>query len=630
MAVNKTLKFEPSARLQTLIGRELMASDYVAIAEIIRNAYDAGARSVVLTFVRSSPERLTILDNGSGMSIGDFKKSWMMPGYSEKAATSSGKGRAQLGEKGIGRFAVDKIAKQLVLTTKVISKQKAIRVYFNWELFSDQKKKLSSIRIPVSEVHDEELLKIRHGTRLELIGLRKEWSPSDWKALRDELKRLINPIAPTKSFKIIANSSDLESGEITPKFDGTSGYHYFFTVNKSGRVIWQFTRPDKVLKLLKAASANSKKVQSGTLEVENAFGPVQGDFYFFDRASEIKKQDVDAGVAIYRDAFRVEPYGRIDDDWLGVKSLGASRQGHAPITPSKLVGFIQITRQSNPVLRDLTNRDGIQESPEFTNFQEVVRAQFDQFARLVDEDSQYLPKSPAISAQKSSATRQSRSEAISDLANQLAHQLRQPMNNISLTVNTLDKYVSRTFGEDDKIEKYTERIKSNITRLDRNIQTLASLAKNLQQPPEEFDLHEFLSGIIDTQRPDFDASGIQLIFKGAPLTTKVKFSQPALQFAIENYLSNAFKATNRRKSMPDRSVIVRVNRLKNEKIRISVEDFGDGIPDERRQELFTKPVASSDGNGFGLFYSKTHIEAFDGEVGCESAGGRTTVFVDIA
>src|SRR5438105_2412826 len=119
---DKALRFKPSAYLQRLLGRELISSDYTAVAELVKNAYDAGSTEVVISLTRELPQTLIISDNGGGMSLEDFEQFWMSPGYSVKPeirSTDVGTHhRTLLGEKGIGRFAADKLARRLVVITK--------------------------------------------------------------------------------------------------------------------------------------------------------------------------------------------------------------------------------------------------------------------------------------------------------------------------------------------------------------------------------------------------------------------------------------------------------------------------------------------------------------------------------
>jgi signal transduction histidine kinase len=77
------------------------------------------------------------------------------------------------------------------------------------------------------------------------------------------------------------------------------------------------------------------------------------------------------GVRIYRDGFRVKPYGdpRSDKDWLGlnarrVRSPGGPGHpiGEWKLAENQVVGSIFVTRRDNPDLRDQTNREGLVEN----------------------------------------------------------------------------------------------------------------------------------------------------------------------------------------------------------------------------------------------------------------------------
>ncbi|HEY8559494.1 MAG TPA: sensor histidine kinase [Pyrinomonadaceae bacterium] len=631
MVKPRTLKFEPSARIQGLFGRELISNDYVAIAETVRNSYDAGAKEITITLSPNNPQKFTILDTGTGMSTTEFQKVWMTPGYSEKSgSTEQEGGRRTLGEKGIGRFAVDKLASKLVVTTKK-ENRKAISAIFDWTKFENQNTKLKDIGIPFKEVEDEELNKQGQGTRLELINLRKVWTETDWNNLRNELKKILSPSDTIKKFKIIANAKGWESGEIKPNFNGQEAYYYFFSINKKGQILWTLTRPDKIIEKLKEKDITVPKTDSKSDLTENKFGFISGHFYFFEKPALIKNQGYDYGVGIYRDGFRVEPYGSKEDDWLGVKSKRASRQGHAPITPSRLFGYIEISRENNPNLIDLTNREGIQESEEFYDFQEKVKDRFEHFANFISEDNKILPVSGAITAQRRKGDIKTKAQAFEDMAAQLAHQLRQPMNHIKNTVTLLQTYVNKTVKNDENIQRYSERIQRNIDRLDSNIKGLTILAGNLNDALTEINLNEVLTDLYSINKPNFDHSGISLLLTLNLPQPIIKFSRAALEFVLDVYLENALKATIRSKKNHQHSVTLKVTEgQESNKIRISVEDSGDGIPRERLGVLFNKLVLSSDGQGAGLYFSKINIEQFEGKVGCENLPeGGAVFFVEI-
>ena len=82
------LKFKISSELKTLIGKELITDDYIAIYELVKNAYDANAKKVTVVFQNveenSEKSKIFIKDNGDGMSRKDLEEKWLFVGYSEK------------------------------------------------------------------------------------------------------------------------------------------------------------------------------------------------------------------------------------------------------------------------------------------------------------------------------------------------------------------------------------------------------------------------------------------------------------------------------------------------------------------------------------------------------------------
>lgn len=624
------VRFEPSARIQGLLGRELITSDYVAVAEAVRNAYDAGAKIISLTLYPKAPQRLSILDNGAGMSSAEFQKVWMTPGYSQKADSAKTNGRIQLGEKGIGRFAVDKLSQKLVVVTKKESDSDALRAEFDWRRFEDQTKKLKDIKIRIQRVSDEEIIKQGQGTRLDLTLLRRVWSEKDWEGLRTELKKLLSPAGKSYGFTLAANASGWASGPISPDFDASGSYEYVFSINKSGQIVWSLSRPSKVLEELRKGGHRTAKLLSDTETASNSFGFIHGKFHFFEKPAQIRKQGYDSGIGIYRDGFRVEPYGRGNDDWLGVKSLRAKRQGHAPVSPSKLFGFIEISRDKNDKLRDLTNREGIQDVPEFEDFKKAIFERFQHFAGFIADDKSKMPLAATIAGQRRSGTGKTRAQAFGELADQLAHQLRQPMTHINTDISTLQKHIKRKYGADVQVNTYAERIQRNVSRLNDNIQDLSDLATNLKAPVSKIDLFAMIKRLLVAHEPNFQQQGIELAFEPELERAVVDFSKPALQFALDNYLVNALKATSETKRDRGGQVTIRLAKARGgNRLRISVEDTGDGLPSTQEQILFNQPVKSKTGSGIGLYYSKFHIDSFGGMVGFERMKDGMRFYVEI-
>ena len=75
------LQFKISSALKDLVGKDLITSDNIAIFELVKNSYDAYASKVVITF---SDDKITIADNGKGMTFDEIQDKWLFVGYSEK------------------------------------------------------------------------------------------------------------------------------------------------------------------------------------------------------------------------------------------------------------------------------------------------------------------------------------------------------------------------------------------------------------------------------------------------------------------------------------------------------------------------------------------------------------------
>lgn len=121
--------FEASAKVVLEIGRDSIESKLVALSEIIKNAYDANAKNCNVKLYADGESQnlfdkeittIEIIDDGDGMDDNDLLNKWMVIGNSSKHNEKANiiEGRVPIGEKGIGRFAVNKIGNLLTMITK--------------------------------------------------------------------------------------------------------------------------------------------------------------------------------------------------------------------------------------------------------------------------------------------------------------------------------------------------------------------------------------------------------------------------------------------------------------------------------------------------------------------------------
>jgi hypothetical protein len=110
------VKFTVDAKLLQELGERLVGRPHIALAELIKNSWDADARSVLMHFHK---DRIVVTDDGHGMSREDFEQRWMRVGtpHKQRQRISPELGRSYTGSKGVGRLAVQLLARRLDLVT---------------------------------------------------------------------------------------------------------------------------------------------------------------------------------------------------------------------------------------------------------------------------------------------------------------------------------------------------------------------------------------------------------------------------------------------------------------------------------------------------------------------------------
>jgi signal transduction histidine kinase len=366
--------FVPRARLLRLIGSELISDEVVAITELVKNAHDADASFVSIQFtnVTAGDGEITIRDDGHGMDLNTLLTRWMQPAGSSKgrAATRfTSAGRRVLGEKGVGRFAADKLAAGLELVSRCRDMSDEVHAVFDWDEFDADDRMLSDIRSRW-EVRPADWLD-SHGTMLRLGRLRAVWTERMFRRLCTRLARLISPFDAKKGFRILVESDEF------PHYSGEVGGGYLDAA------------PYKVEAEFDGNSALSIRINDGrsvrhTLSDEDkpSCGPLRARLFAFDLETESlaklgPRAEVRAwlrewsGVSVYRDGFRVWPYGEPSDDWLRLDQ----RRVNNPVvrlSNNQIVGFVEISSDRTPELRDQTNREGLIHNRAFEDLQRFV------------------------------------------------------------------------------------------------------------------------------------------------------------------------------------------------------------------------------------------------------------------
>jgi signal transduction histidine kinase len=525
----KKIPFKISARTARLIGRQNFPNPEGAIIELVKNSYDADANTCIVIFdnkYSEIPQSLTIteynelsgesklisefftinqgnnsydysntsrdngesrlqekteqllklfqtkcqihiIDNGEGMTNEIIEKFWMTIGtQNKKEEYITQRGRIKTGEKGIGRFALDKLGDKAEMLTapdpKVYTEIAANTSYFwevNWSDFEGEAKTLDQIDANLIDLHDNNFFEsiigllpntaisqdaidsengngftsaeFQTGTVITIKNPRNLWSDNVIKKLFRNLEVLIPPreesifnlflfstLNPKKYGKILPSICDDYDYKVVAKagidgkvtieifrneFDIIDLPDDFFERELFSRK--NFLRSDfkkksiKVTRTIEQLAKGLKDVDAkGVLENLGSFGFT---LYFMKASASRKDREVFhykefnaasrrawfsqfGGIKLFRDNFRVRPYGEIDNpafDWLQLgeratrspSSIGQKDRGDWRVRPNQISGIIDISRVTNINFEDTSSRYGLQENSAFSYFSEIIK-----------------------------------------------------------------------------------------------------------------------------------------------------------------------------------------------------------------------------------------------------------------
>ncbi len=384
MAEPITLHFNTHADLKNVIGQDLINDDNIAIVELVKNGIDAGASSVKIGF-NASTSLIFIEDDGSGMSTQDIENKWLNIAYSEKKYSAPGD-RVLAGNKGVGRFACDRLGRKLDMYTRR-SGGELLRLTVDWTAFENKKDLESTIQkidVTLTKI-TENIVEAdlgrkapAHGTLLVITDLRQNWDRDKLMLLRRNLERFVNPIAVFDKGSVeIDLEADAESFQdakdpLHKRINGRIENQIFTklkfnttyiesTINPDGTTVTTelFHEGNRIYKLVEE-NVNYKLLKNINV-VLHYMNPYKKAY--FKRQTGLHLVDFGA-VFLFINGYRVPPYGDRNNDWLQLdvrKSQGTARY----LGNREMLGLIDI-KDSNHSFRIVSNREGVARNETFT------------------------------------------------------------------------------------------------------------------------------------------------------------------------------------------------------------------------------------------------------------------------
>lgn len=522
------LNFDVDAYTARLIGRENVSRLESAILELVKNTYDADA-SICILYYEASTNTLYLADNGNGMNTETIKKHWMTIGNSSKKKKYiSGKGRIQTGAKGIGRFALDRIGDICKMYTK--SQNETLEWNIDWSRFSDGTP-LTNVTADLDEVdysfkvfvnsainpHFQELVSkkmLKTGTIFKISSVRDNWNQKFINKLKNNLSTLI-PQEISDLFNIYLFEEDTTINDaklVMSVAESACDYKVSFSVTGDNLHVLisrnEFDFKSNIDEIVSKAHFDEKDyayflgenivrdlsfsslMSSKKVKIQNTIGDFSGVFLF----SKIQYQEDDKerfyyrnnkqmslpweGIRIYRDNFRVRPYGDSESsayDWL----LLSNRKAKSPAGPShksgkwrvsadQICGTILISR-TNISLPDQANREGFVETSEFQLLKNFLLKVIEMF----ETDRQYVFRKLNAYYEITHPTQQFKKE----IAQKAAFSKNQPKSNDnSHNDESVVNDLNATYVEAVKAQAVIDEKDAQIQSLENENQLLRALA----------------------------------------------------------------------------------------------------------------------------------------------------------
>ncbi|MBN2285107.1 MAG: ATP-binding protein [Tissierellales bacterium] len=683
---SKTLNWRFDVSTFKLLGRELITDRITAIFELVKNCYDANAENVTIEFYDvgklSENSRIIIKDDGHGMSLNEITNNWMVIGTSSKrrkTVSDPPYTRTFIGEKGIGRFAVEKLGAKLLMRTKKEQQTSWNVLEIDWdeyeklsgeqlELF-DQKKTVYFTDIETKFWTEEAETNLK-GTQLIMSCIREVWTEYDIARAYKELSKLVSPFGNMcYPFNITVKSNEYDN--YLEKRVESLVVEKFVTEQFS----LDYDLVSQTQEIIKHEKGNLVKIR----QEKPSFGYIKFKLYHIDQHAKglFRKtykgtpfEGFIDGVKIYRDGIITTPFAEYEADQNKKRDiLGIDKRRWSGfwerLNSHDLIGFLEITKEQNPLIIDATNRQDFVDNPEYRVLKEFIIgqiAELEKYLKYKKEETQKQASHELKTAQDNLSTftqqireierkhpsvkkdleileKQARKATISikkgiktqeelkkeiirkenlylsmlslqEFASLLAH----AVNTKIAKIRDKAKFFFDRFPDEqlnDIFKGYANDFYHQMVSLNKAVEFALSFSKsNLE--PSEIEIKELIENVFEQYQFQFDQEQIRSIVEVHGAVT-LSINRKHFEDILENLINNSIKALR----MTEQKIIKCTSTVEPDKLVIYFSDNGCGISDEHKEKIFEiyfTTTAEEGGSGLGLWIITVRLKQLHGEI----------------
>lgn len=741
MSNDLTYKIRPSARLIHAIGSDLIGDSYAALVELVKNSYDADATKVKIVFKyteigNENALMISIKDDGHGMNFDTVKNKWLVPATGDKLKRKVSKkgSRTLQGRKGIGRFAAAILGQEMTLSTVDENGEKS-EVVIDWRIFKTDDF-LENIEVLIekketSEPSGTEVLIIAKDEKYEEVIIEENgeaktiekidsklsyWNKDTLKQLVNELRKLISPFEESTQDKFTINLSFENSPflEIDDNFTIDTypiikfyDYRISGTISKDGEANLIFENninPEVVQK-----EEITKKFE---LSKNNQYcGLIKVDFRVFDREPDaidnlINKGLIDPvskkymgknearrelndvyGVNLYKNSFRIRPYGNGGIDWLDLDKKRIQNMTQN-LGNNQVVGFVTIQSEEKSGLEEKSARDGLKENEHYFGLKELAQqtlfeleirrlayrikseksrgksstkiqdtinslfsltevkssiskklSEFKIDKKAIEEIDKILTIEEAKKAdlkdeiEKTIAIYQGQA-TLGKIVNFILHEGRKPLQFFNSETKVMERYLKfyRATNDEEHLNELTKSIngfKINSKFISTLFKRISPLAKQTRDKKSDFSVLNVVNESLDVFKSTMDDASIKVKIIGDEKVQIFGWSED-LYIALTNLIENSVYWLGISKSNEKEITIEIIENV--DSVIIDYKDSGQGLTDlEIESGAIFEPGYSkkTDGTGLGLAIAGEAADRLNGELSARKSNNGVNFQIEI-
>lgn len=632
---------------------------------------------------------IEVADAGSGMSLDELVDNFLTIGTPsrkrevDKALDAGGKS-PYLGEKGIGRLSSMRLGNRLKVVTARSNDRRYNVLEVDWNKFADIEAKVEDIDIEAKRGGTKSDAS-SSGTKLEIGDLTEDWTEKRVEEMaKHEFARLTDPFVDVRKRKRIAifwNGSRVTIPLMNRLL--LENAHAKFSGKFSGGVLsvhmeavrLGYPHPRETDDVSRSAQELEALLQDASHELPasalQSLGPFDFEAFWYNRrllagiehlGNQKEVRDLQrnwSGIMLFRDDFRVFPYGNEEDDWLGLDRKALSRPGYV-LNKAQFVGHVRISRAKNPKLVDQTNREGLRRTDEeralIGILQHVIRDMLWDFFRETDRkykkapielddlkadiDSLETRAKNALNKVRLLIPKEERESfdalqhafnEFRDLSSRAQMKIEQveedsrqmiDIAGVGLMVESVAHELARAaesalaalerlHGEDfpTEVRAQLETLRAEMKTVTKRLRVLDELSVSGRQRSETFDLVGLVQDVLDGHAAKFRRHSIKPSFKHPKHPVRVRLVKGMVVQIVQNLVINSmYWMETRAKRQTDYAPRLNIT-LDEDPPTLTVSDNGPGIAPENIERVF-RPFWSlkekGKRRGLGLFVARDH------------------------